>query len=113
VYYRLSQVDFDGTTTYFAPVAVSCEGGQTQQVRVYPNPASEMVYVACSGVAADGPGELRLVDMQGRVWYSREMQWSAGSQTLSLEVSDVPSGVYQIQLWQGDRLWPVMRVVVM
>jgi hypothetical protein len=112
LYYRLSQEDFDGTTTYFAPIAVSCDGNQSKQVRVYPNPTTEVVFIECTGIPAEGKGEVKLLDMQGRVWLLQPVQWSAGSQTLEIKVRDLPSGVYHVQLTHAGERWPAMRLVV-
>ncbi len=112
VYYRLSQMDFDGSTTYFAPVAVSCEGTQTKQLRAYPNPTSEVLYLECSGVTEESQGQIRLLDMQGRLWLTKDFHWFEGSQTFPIEVSDLPSGMYQVHVSQNGKLWPVIRVLV-
>lgn len=112
VYYRLSQEDVDGTTTSFAPVAIGCAGNQAQDLRLFPNPAQEEVFVQCAGIPSGGAGEMKLADLQGRVWASLPIQWEEGSQMFSFALGEVPSGIYFIQMVHPTITWPVMRLVV-
>ncbi len=112
VYYRLSQEDVDGTTTSFAPVAIGCEGNQAQDLRLFPNPAQEEVFVQCAGIPSGGVGEMKLTDVQGRVWASLPIQWKEGSQMFSFALGEVPSGIYFVQMVHPTITWPAMRLVV-
>ncbi|GAA4392874.1 hypothetical protein GCM10023186_43860 [Hymenobacter koreensis] len=49
LYYRLRQVDTDGTAVYTAPVAVRWQPGLALSLDVYPNPASETATVQVAG----------------------------------------------------------------
>lgn len=63
-YYRLKQVDFNGEYTYYGPVFVTCYNIESDGLSVYPNPASESVFV--SGVS-NSKAEIVLYNVYGNV----------------------------------------------
>ncbi|KAA9327719.1 T9SS type A sorting domain-containing protein [Hymenobacter busanensis] len=88
VYYRLQQVDLDGTV-HQSPVRV-VQGPATQLLAVWPNPAREGVQI--SGATAGQP--VRVLDAVGRVVASGIMP-TAGPLSLKLPVH-LPAGVYTV-----------------
>lgn len=46
LYYRLKQVDFNGKYKYYGPVSVNCYDIKSDGLSVYPNPASESVFIS-------------------------------------------------------------------
>jgi hypothetical protein len=94
-YYRLKQVDLDGTFEYSKVVAVSANGmHMAVEPRVYPNPItpdSKLVYTA------DAAGKLNVtvVNMSGTRIQSKSYDVEAGENTIVLNLSDnLPAGIY-------------------
>jgi hypothetical protein len=94
-YYRLKQVDLDGTFEYSKVVAVSANGmHMAAEPRVYPNPItpdSKLVYTA------DVAGKLivTVVNMSGTRIQSKSYDVEAGENTIVLNLSDnLPAGIY-------------------
>ena len=94
-YYRLKQVDLDGTSVYSKVVAVSAnEVSLAVGPKVYPNPIkpeSKLVYNA----AEAGKLNVRVVNMNGTTIQSSSYDIEAGENTITLNLSNnLPSGIY-------------------
>ncbi|MCI1186315.1 T9SS type A sorting domain-containing protein [Hymenobacter sp. DH14] len=87
-YYRLRQVDRDGTTS-FSPVVTVKKAAASESLAVYPNPATEAVAVA----AAPGT-RFALFDQLGRQLQAGEIQAGANP---TLDVRALPGGVYFVR----------------
>lgn len=108
VYYRLHQVDQDGTGTYSPVRTVTV--GSAWQVAAYPNPSAGALGLQLTTPEA-GPVLLTLLDATGRTVLRQELSAQAGTQLLPLpEAQALTSGSYTLlvrqQGYQG-----VVRVV--
>ena len=101
VYYRLRQVDRDGTFTY-SPVRVLAVGGAAFRALAWPNPAEAglTTQLQVSGPNAGLPIELTLTDAAGRVLAHRTVPAGAGALALP-ETDGRPAGVYLLRVQQG------------
>lgn len=97
-YYRLRQVDFDGTTEYHKVVSVIFDGQSAQALRLFPNPAGNQLQVRWNGDAAQ-PSFLRILDLNGRLLQQQEMP--AGILHRELPLGHLGQGVYILQISQG------------
>ena len=107
VYYRLRQVDRDGTTAY-SPVRVVAFGQAKPEARVllYPNPASASV--ACNlALLPAGPYTVTVLSLTGQQLLVNEAQ---GGQETDLDVATLPAGVYLVRI-QGAALSVTQRLV--
>lgn len=100
-YYRLAQVDLDGTTNYSEIREVFVQqqastGAAVTGMSLSPNPADALVYLQL-GDGVSGSVEVRLLDVQGRTLRNWVFQKPEGSWSQSLDVSGLPSGSYFIQ----------------
>ena len=66
-------------------------------MQVQPNPAYDMLYIS-AGVALAGPVRVELIGTDGRVVLSRQMNGVAEGQVLTLDVQQVPAGIYVVRL---------------
>ena len=92
-YYRIRQIDFDGTYSYSRIVG---ERWQAELViRFFPNPAKEQLQLQFAGAPPEEEIEVRIVDMTGRLWLNQV--WSGQP----IDLSRLTSGTYNISL-SGD-----------
>ncbi len=82
-------------------------------VKVYPNPANDMIYVETH---FDGNATIRVIDLMGKVVYEcgpSTLRQTQGTETLTIATSMFGgSGIYTLQVIQNDTVTNV-RVVVM
>jgi hypothetical protein len=96
-YYRLRQVDFDGTYQYSPMVSVSISG--ISHVQLYPSPATDMLNIALEDVKDERYWQV--FDAGGRLLEAGTL----APRTISLEVSVThwPEGVYLFRLSGGPK----------
>lgn len=88
-YYRVKQVDFDGSFSYSAIVSARWEG--KVQVHLFPNPADDLLQI--SGLpATDEPITIEIIDMAGRVMLQQTWNQSA------IDVAQLADGVYSLRI---------------
>jgi VCBS repeat-containing protein len=94
VYYRLRQVDHDGTTAY-SPVRTLALPAITgpAQLLAYPNPAHDKVLVLLT--SAMPAAQLTLYDAAGRLVRSQSVE--ADGALTTLPISGLPAGVYVLR----------------
>jgi hypothetical protein len=105
VYYRLRQVDTDGTATYSPVRTVQVPAIEGLVVAAYPNPSTSIQEVTLS-LRTDhaGPAELLLTDVLGRPVGQQQLALPAGTSTVPLpESSQLAPGVYLLRLRQGQQ----------
>ncbi len=103
-YYRLKQVDWDGTFTYSPIVAVDFTGlTESLQLVVVPNPSGpEEISVKINGSQL-GPLLLRIFDTSGKVIGEREVSASMTQSIITWKfLSPLSSGTYVLQGIQGQ-----------
>lgn len=96
LYYRLRQVDTDGTHSYSKTVPVVLPGSSLGYL-LYPNPArteATLQVLDCDDCSAT----LTLTDAAGRTALRTEVTGA----TTTLDLSDLPSGVYLAEIRAAD-----------
>lgn len=97
-YYRLTQVDFNGESETFEPVFVNCNSAQAKnEVKIYPNPASEWVTVE---ITLDEPldAQLALFSNSGQVLMLQKADLAIGSNLIRLDITALPQGAYHLNI---------------
>lgn len=93
-FYRLRMVDQDGAAEYSSVVsAVMNEAGQS--VKVFPNPATDKVFVVLA--QNDAVATFQLTDMTGRLVQTEQIKGRA-----TLQTGHLPKGIYQYRLITGQ-----------
>lgn len=87
-YYRLKEVDADGRTDLTRIVSIRVDGNET--VRVFPNPASDLITVE-SGQALNG---IAIFNSAGKLVQSAQ----TGEKVIRLNIADLPKGLYVISV---------------
>lgn len=93
-YYRLRQVDFDGTETVFDPLLIKtkdCSG--LSSIDLYPNPAMDKITVASTG--ENDFEKLVITDILGKV--IRTIEYPEGKRKVEIDISMLTSGVYHMR----------------
>ena len=99
-YYRLSQVDKDGTKVTFDPVVVNFSLQDKASVNVYPNPVvSGKITI---NLAGNKFTKLQLVNLQGQSLQSLKI--AANETEKTVDISAFPSGTYFILLSDGTNI---------
>ncbi|MEO1448256.1 MAG: PQQ-dependent sugar dehydrogenase [Bacteroidota bacterium] len=110
-YYRIRQVDVDGTSSYSNVMEVRVKIDGTQ-VQVYPNPVSpgQPLHV---GIRTEQKGMMAasLFDMSGRQVYHARMLVEAGEQFHVIPTTNLPYGAYILKL-QGEVWQQQERIVI-
>ncbi|MGI4870486.1 MAG: T9SS type A sorting domain-containing protein [Janthinobacterium lividum] len=93
VYYRLRQVDTNGTEAYSPVQAVRFTTTATASLGLYPNPATSATSLDLRQLPANGSYQVQLLDATGRTVRA----WTlGGGQTQALDVSELATGVYHL-----------------
>jgi hypothetical protein len=100
-YYRIIQVDFDGTSSVSGPVQLINESTESQ-LKIYPNPAGSYVNILVSK-----PATVKIVAANGRVVINKQM--NAGLNKLNIK--DVKSGIYYVKVVMDDNV-VVQKLIV-
>lgn len=97
-YYRLKQVDFDGTFEYSKVIAIEAAG--SQDIFAFPNPARDKVTLQYD--QSKGAGNIQLLDGLGRRIQARITGY-AGNYELSLPES-LARGTYWLKVERGGKV---------
>ena len=75
-------------------------GSHQLSIQVQPNPASDFLHISL-GQALSGQVQLQLIGADGRTVLRRNMDGIAEGQIITLDVQQVPAGVYVVRLENG------------
>lgn len=85
-YYRLQQIDFDGTSAY-SPIRVVRFGASNNQIRLWPNPAKDQIQITAGKEPIQN---LEILDVHGRKLSSNE--YALVEQ--SINIKQLSQGIY-------------------
>ena len=103
VYYRLRQVDRDGTATY-SPVAAVAATATGFAASAAPNPVGSDGTTLRVVTGTAGPAELAVYDALGRQLLRQRTELPTGTTDVDLRAAGpLPAGVYVLHLRQGSR----------
>jgi hypothetical protein len=94
-YYRLKQVDYDGTSSYSEIVAVETDEAE---VEIYPNPTQGSFKINVSN--AKQFYSIDITDVEGRLVYKS----SGNSDNPITEISGLPKGIYVVLILDGSTI---------
>jgi hypothetical protein len=92
MYYRLVQLDFNGTKHYSEIRVVEMES--SQDVLLYPNPASEQITIE------QWKGKIEVMDVRGCIVFQ---ETSNGK--INIPCGDFPKGIYLVKLQSGTTIF--------
>ena len=91
-YYRLKQVDYDGTAAYSPIRSVLVKDVATGRPTLYPNPTSGLVWIGSSGPVED----LRVIDSSGRDQLHRVVIRYRNDGQSTVDLRSLPAGLYTL-----------------
>lgn len=107
-YYRLQQVDFDGTTTYSEIRVVTGEENQSDLIgdlNLYPNPVQDFLNVKFQdlGEHLGMTIRIKILNSSGQIVYSDKQNISAYEVLEIYHLDHLPSGMYILQIQLPDQ----------
>jgi hypothetical protein len=93
-YYRLKQLDTDGTYTYSRIVSLDHQSGD--ETNLYPMPVADVLHVNYNSLENEDL-QVTLLSQSGTVQYSKAFKVTKGTNTLRLDFASMKTGGYLIQ----------------
>ncbi len=101
-YYRLVQVDYDGSRTASEIIVANCvEASGEPEVLAYPNPFSSDLTVELENFG-DRPASIEVYDVLGRLVYTEEVGAPQNSYETILNLSNLPPAAYTVRVSTND-----------
>lgn len=103
-YYRLKQVDYDGTFEYSEIVWVVNENADQLHVNIYPNPLLNELSIHMSNLLSSQQIDYRIITASGETM-TRGVLNPVQNGSLSAKISipsDWPVGIYMLQVFSGE-----------
>lgn len=97
-YYRLKQIDFDGTTSYSNIIAVYFEFDV--QMMVYPNPAQDWIIIQAKN--AKTSYRIQIFSTSGNLILEELLENRDGQH--QVDIRNLPKGVYFVSIYGSERL---------
>ncbi len=96
LYYRLRQIDLDGSFEYSNVIEFDLDGVSQFNIKTYPNPVVDKITIELEWSAQ--AQEMLVANMQGKVLYKKILNKDIGSASYHLDVENWPSGIYHVSL---------------
>jgi len=94
-YYRLSQTDYDGTKNILETRAVTCSESTSGNISIYPNPATDVVYISLNEETDDNM-IVNIYNLFGDNVYTETLKTIKGKNTFAINSSNFKQGIYSI-----------------
>jgi hypothetical protein len=100
-YYRLRQVDFDGTYNYSNVVAVECSSiVDAPQVELYPNPVKDILHIVGEGLP-ELTTKIVVMDVLGKIVFETQVESYAIGFHKEIDVSSLKPAMYFVKVYSG------------
>ena len=96
-YYRLKEVDFDGTFTYSQIQSLDFVNAGVALTTLYPNPTNEFLNFDLTSTKATIT-KISITNLLGEEMVSKQLKLSDGKNTLTFNVHSLSSGIYFINI---------------
>ncbi len=102
-YYRLVQVDYDGTRTVSEIVVANCIESDVDEpeVQAYPNPFNGELTLVLDNFD-NRPATIEVYDMLGKLIYMQKADAPQNSYETILNLSNLPTGAYNVRVSTAD-----------
>ncbi|MEA1873162.1 MAG: T9SS type A sorting domain-containing protein, partial [Bacteroidota bacterium] len=109
-YYRLKQVDFDGSSESFSMIYNSCEQDNKCEISVYPNPfdGSELNLLSSAYI---GESQMNIYDTSGRLIRKMQYNLEKGRNAVRFENPLAP-GAYLLKIQDNTSKYKPVQIIV-
>ncbi|MFK7935460.1 MAG: cytochrome c peroxidase [Saprospiraceae bacterium] len=97
-YYRLRQTDLDGGFTYSKVISIEWDE-MKKSLSIYPNPIADHLTLDWKNSTTVGPVEIKIYNPTGSLVFS---DTRTATETQIINLSNLKSGIYFLQVWQND-----------
>lgn len=99
-YYRLKMLDQDGQFEY-SPVRSAKVQGPSGELKIYPNPAKEVLFVSLFSENQEAMS-VDIFNEMGSLVFSRKYQLTEGENLLQLPLDELPTGWFVLRAASGN-----------
>jgi hypothetical protein len=110
-YYRLNQVDIDGTNKRYDPIAVSCEEAQSGLFMTYPNPSANGFNVLVNDEDMVGKMSMNIYTAPGSLTMNKIVEVKEGINVFMIHDKILP-GLYFIELKDQNNKTKVIKHLI-
>ena len=107
-YYRLTQVDIDGTSKTYDVINVSCSQTTSGYFSIFPNPSSGSFQVILNNAEIIGDARMNVVDTKGNIVLSKPLDVKSGI-NMYIVNEDFAPGIYYVSVENGDKVTVVLK----
>jgi len=107
-YYRLTQVDIDGTEKTYDVINASCTETTSGYFSVFPNPSSGSFQVIMNNSDIIGGAVMNVVDTKGTIVLQKPIEVKTGI-NMFLVNQELSPGIYYISVKNGNKSTIVLR----
>lgn len=107
-YYRIQQVDIDGTKNYSN--VINLVQDKNEIVKVYPSPVSNILNISVK-TAKTEKITISLFDLSGRLLKSQVNTINKNDSSIQLNVSDLAKGIYNLNIRSLDKVLTSQKIV--
>ncbi|MBI1780875.1 MAG: T9SS type A sorting domain-containing protein [Sphingobacteriales bacterium] len=106
-YYRLKMVNKTGSITY-SEISLIRYNGIISKMSVYPNPATDYIYITLNQNANNGT--IRLSSFEGKTVINKNISNSSG--IVKLETQNLPKGIYVVEVKDANNNIETNKVII-
>jgi hypothetical protein len=111
VYYRLKQIDKNGTVSYSTVIAIKLKQTTGVDVQVSPNPFTEKVVVRFNS-STNQQATIRFINVAGQVVLSKQMPVNKGFNNLFVsQLNQLPTGSYIVNVIADNKVIGSQKII--
>jgi hypothetical protein len=111
-YYRLIQVDIDGSSTIYNIINVNCENNNSSYFNIYPNPSNGNIHLILNDQRISGDALVRILDTKGNLILNKAIDVKDGINMYIVD-EEISSGIYYININNGNNSTTIVKHIVL